>query len=637
MSQSARFIARLFVVSAFAVGLSATTFIIPDDGTFIAKSHAIVIGTVEGSYVRTDGADFPIETVYEIRLQRILKGDFQPDELVSIVSPGGESGKYGLSVPGAASFSTGQKVLLFLTRHKDHLETTDLMLGEFTFKTSPRGARVLVRGDDSVDDHGSGEIRAVDKIRSEDEFIDYIQKALAGKPVAPAYFLEPDQVSLPPAPQPQPFHRARIMTVYTAASYTQVGSGSQGVRWPTATIASALDYARHTGCTGCDPTNADTFITNGMAAWNNDCASTVNLVLTGTTSTAAGATIPDCGICDFQNVIEFGDPQNKLSGSWTGSGTIAVTTIVFTSTPDSAGTGFRQMFDADIVYQDGYLPNNEASAPQATTHELGHSIGWRHSNADPSTPNGQTENCNSLTAECAGGGFGGSAIMFWQVSSLGYTLQTWDQDAIRAVYPGGACSAPSAPTNVVAAATTSTSISVTWTASATGSAPITYQVQRSAAGTSGFANIGSSTSGTTLTDTLGSSTAIAYLYRVVASNSAGSATSSHDLATNVIFTDDPLSSSIAVKTTHITELRTAIDAVRKLANNGVANNYSYTDSTLTGGTTPIKGVHLTDLRTALDAARSSLSLSALSYTDTTINSSVNVKAQHFTELRNGVK
>jgi hypothetical protein len=634
MSRHVRLLTLTTLVFAFAATLSATTFVIPDDAKFIAKANAIVVGTVEGSYVTTDAGDFPIGTVYEVRLQRVLKGDFQADDLVRIVAPGGESGKFSLYVAGAPSFSNGQKVLLFLTHHKDHWEATDLMLGEFSFMTSPAGARVLVRGDDTVDNHGTGRVHAVDKIRSEDEFLDYIGKVLAGHPAAANYYPEPDKISLPPTPQPTPFRHA-IMTAYTAASYTQVGSGTQGVRWPTATIASELDYARHTGCTGCDPTNADSFITNGMAAWNNDCASTVNLVLTGTTSTAALAGVPDCGgFCDFKNVIEFGDPQGKISGSWTGSGLIAVTTITSFTADDGAGAGFHQIADADIIFQDGYLPNSETSAPQATTHELGHSIGWRHSQANPSTPNGQTETCNPSTAECSD-----TAIMFWQVNSLGYTLQTWDQDAIRAVYPGGACTVPAAPTNVTATATSSTSIDISWTASASGSTPITYQVQRSSTGTAGFANLGSPTSGTTATDTLGSSTAAAFLYRVVASNSAGSATSSYDLATNVIFTDTTLTGGTTPpKTTHITELRTAVDAVRKLANGGVANPFSYTDSTLTGGTTPIKKVHITDLRTALDAARSTLALTALSYTDPTITvNSTPVKAVHITELRNGVK
>ncbi len=631
MSRTARiaFPLALLVVST---SVWATTFIIPDDSKFIAKAHAIVIGTVEGSYVNAPGSDAPIETVYEIRLERVLKGRFRGDDLLRVLSPGGESGGHGVYVAGAASFREGQRVLLFLTNHNGHWETTDMMLGEFSFMTAAHGERVLVRGHDNVDDHGTGEVRAGDKVRSEEAFLRFIQHALEGRPAAADYFVETDSIAAPSA-RSNPFLRPVTITTYSDFSYTQVGAGPGGVRWPPATMAAAVNFARHTGCSGCDPTNADTFINSGMAAWNNDCGSNVNLVLTGTTATAALATTPGCfNLCDFNNVIEFGDPNSHISGSWTGSGTIAVTTIVYDGTADSAGTGFRQILDADIVYQDGYLPNSEASAPQATTHEIGHAIGWRHSNADPSTPNGQTENCNPATAECAGGGFGGSAIMFWLVSNLGYTLQTWDQNAIRGVYPGGSCGTPpSAPGSVVATATSTTSISVTWTAS-TGTAPITYQVQRSASGTGGFANVGSPTASTGFVDTVPSSPT-AYLYRVVATNASGSATSSYDLATNVIFTDDPIVQfTTPIKAAHITELRSAVNAVQVLAGQATS---AYTDNTITPGVTTVKATHVTELRTRLQTARTALSLST-SYAESVTTGTL-VKGSHLTELRGFVK
>jgi hypothetical protein len=217
-------------------------------------------------------------------------------------------------------------------------------------------------------------------------------------------------------------------------------------------------------------------------------------------------------------------------------------------------------------------------------------------------------------------------------TGLNGALTAWDQRAITALYPPTVFAAPA---SVTATATSSTAVTISWSAvSGVVSGITVYHVQRSSDATN-FADVCTATAPTVTCNDTTASASTAYLYKVRAGTSG--TFSSKDLATTVIFTDDPLTSSIAVKTTHITQLRTAIDAVRKLANHGVANNYSYTDSTLTGGTTFIKGVHLTDLRTALDAARSSLSLSALSYTDTTINSSVKVKAQHFTELRNGVK
>ena len=55
----------------------ATSFIVPSDEELIAKSTAIVVGIVEGSYFQETET---IETVYEIRLESALKGRFHEAE-----------------------------------------------------------------------------------------------------------------------------------------------------------------------------------------------------------------------------------------------------------------------------------------------------------------------------------------------------------------------------------------------------------------------------------------------------------------------------------------------------------------------------------------------------------------------------
>jgi hypothetical protein len=63
---------------------------------------------------------------------------------------------------------------------------------------------------------------------------------------------------------------------------------------------------------------------------------------------------------------------------------------------------------------------------------------------------------------------------------------------------------------------------------------------------------------------------------------------------------------------------------------------SFTDASLAG--VPMKVIHITQLRTALDAARAAIGLPAMSYTNPTITGgSTAVKAAHITDLRNGVK
>ena len=185
---------------------------------------------------------------------------------------------------------------------------------------------------------------------------------------------------------------------------------------------------------------------------------------------------------------------------------------------------------------------------------------------------------------------------------------------------------PPAPAGLVAGATGATSITVNWTAVP---GATSYQVFRRSAG-GGFAQI-ATPAVATFTDTVGANTA--HLYRVRAVSATGvSADSNTDLATAVVFTDDPLvSGTTPVRAAHITQLRTASNAVRSLAGLGA---FAFSDAALTPGVTPIRRAHIIDLRTALDEARAALGLPALGYTDPSITAgTTTVRATHIVDLR----
>jgi len=128
----------------------------------------------------------------------------------------------------------------------------------------------------------------------------------------------------------------------------------------------------------------------------------------------------------------------------------------------------------------------------------------------------------------------------------------------------------------------------------------------------------------------------AYMYRAFAQDgNGGTSSASRDLGTTVVFAEDPLiAGSTIVQAVHLTQLRTAVNAVRTLA---ALPAGSYTDPTITPGATILRR-HVTELRTNLDTARSILGLAALSYTDPAITAgTTKVKAAHIQELRNGTK
>jgi len=187
-----------------------------------------------------------------------------------------------------------------------------------------------------------------------------------------------------------------------------------------------------------------------------------------------------------------------------------------------------------------------------------------------------------------------------------------------------------APTGFAATPASTTEVSMTWGAVA---GATSYKIYRSSS-LFAFAHI-DTTGGNAYVDDNASAGA-AYLYMVRASDgSSESGNSNVDLVTMVIFTDPTLTiGTTPAKSAHISELRTAVNAVRALAGVGAA---TFTDESLSSSIL-IKRVHVVELRTALDAARSALSLSALGYTDPTITAlSTVIKAAHVNDLRQGVQ
>jgi len=181
------------------------------------------------------------------------------------------------------------------------------------------------------------------------------------------------------------------------------------------------------------------------------------------------------------------------------------------------------------------------------------------------------------------------------------------------------------PSNVVATATGTTQVDVTWNAVTNADH---YEVWRSVDG--GAYGSAGTPAGTSLSDT----SVVAgktYLYKVRAVDAAiTSGFSSVDPATTILFTDDPLvAQSTLVKTIHFTQLRSAVNAFRVSA--GLAPLAS--DPSVATGLT-VQAHHVTDLRTALDAARSAATVSPLTYTDVV---PAVIKAVHVEQLRNGVR
>lgn len=616
------------VVLTFAVPALATTFVVPDDAELVAKSEAIVTGVVVSSHAEEVEPGF-IVTFYDLALDRVLKGPFRAKTKITIQSPGGSTGARFMVAESAAHFVTGEEVLLFLTPYRDGWTTTDLTVGKFRFDVTSGGHGVLVR--DAVDIVGwdrRGNVHR-EPIRRDAEFLQFVEETIAGRAVeAEEYIAKPEDVLAPPASAP-PARRQPVAELVPAPAHTYT-SGIYScpvmrypLRWETATMNAGVPWFKYAAqnVSGVGDGGVSV-IQNGLAAWTNDCESSIKITYGGTTTKLHD-------ISDNVNSIVFNDPGGHVPGTFGSSGVIAMTFPVGNVTHEFDSTDFVSIDDADIVFNNGYS-GTHVSFEEAMTHELGHGIGFRHSDAShlQNCPANQcpscTDNpCNDNIEDCSS-----TAIMKASViTTLGYTLQAWDMRAADALYPG-TCIVVLPPANVVATATSTSSVSVSWTASA---GALSYNVYRSAVG-SAFTLAGSSST-TNFTDGARSADT-SYLYKVRAVNGTESGDSNIDLATTTIFTDTLASGATPIKAVHVNELRTAVNAVRTLAG---LSAYTFTDATITSFVTPVKAAHVTELRTALDQARAALSLPTLAYTDTITPTTTPVKAVHLNELRAGVQ
>jgi len=184
---------------------------------------------------------------------------------------------------------------------------------------------------------------------------------------------------------------------------------------------------------------------------------------------------------------------------------------------------------------------------------------------------------------------------------------------------------PTPPLATTATAKSTTQIDVTWIASA---GATSYQIERRTAQTQ-FSTIGTSFS-TTFSDHTAVAGA-AYQYRVRAVNVAGAALGTPELATTVIFDDDPLMPGTFAKASHLSQLRAAVNAVRSLAG---LSAFVFSDPAVPG--VVIRANHITELRTSVDAAWIALGLATSPYTDSSLTGAA-IKAIHVQELRERVR
>jgi hypothetical protein len=457
---------RFAVLVLFLVFLSSTagaaTYVVPDDDQLIEQAEVIISGRVVRAEARPTRG---IETWSAIEIDEVLKGGgpFAPGATFELAEAGGIIGDTALVVPGSPQYKKNDRVVAFLAKREDGTWAT-LHMGLGKFRSEERGGRrKLVRGEDGEPIVGvtpDGR-EYLDPLRDEEGFRSYIREKVKGKkpykhyqdaavrvrqPVAQVASL----ALIPVLPQ--------VMSAYPASSYNMTVSGKPA-RWRTWDTAGATITYRTSG-TQRNQADSVGSAMRALAAWTNEANSGINFVYGGTTTATRGT------VSDKIHSIIFNDPSSEVSGSWSGSGVVAVGRFWASLTAHTwKNESFYQITEGDVIVQDGVVLSS-IKFDEAMVHELGHTLGFRHSNQGTKAPTTTAAVMNSTLT-----------------GKYGVNLQSWDQSAAASTYGSTSTSTCTAAaiTTQPQSMTLKSGSSVTLYVTATGT-NVKYQWYRGATG-----------------------------------------------------------------------------------------------------------------------------------------------------------
>jgi len=456
--QKSRWIAGVLTLLAVSPVAYGASFMVPTDGELVALAKGIVIATNVSSYP-LHVPDGWIDTVYEFQVEEVIKGDIDVSAPLRLVEGGGAiDGQYTF-VPEAPGYRVGERALIFIgTNKRGENCTWGMILGKFDFVHDLHGEKLLIRGADE------GEIFGWDAcwnhwdepIRAEAEFLNFVRATACGKASAPNYFVAKENVVWRLQPRNETNSAGFHADDY---QYTSVSGGGGlrpgGIRWKDIFDQPGGGGSVTFQIVGNEASVPDPMggIDNAMAAWNGNALSNVNY-RRGPAGSAPFGT--DDGI----NSIHLDDATD-----------VPVSAIGFSSYHCAGdlypfdGAQMCATTDADVAIAPGI--GSQKVYEEALTHELGHTLSFRHSG--DKAPATSIAVMNAISS-----------------GSYGAVLQPWDHDAVSTVYNPNpaACIAPSIEVQAQTQTITcgqSANLSVT----VSGTAPLSYQWYLGASGNTG--------------------------------------------------------------------------------------------------------------------------------------------------------
>lgn len=423
----ARLAGALICVAAMIFGLpiqvGASTVLYRTDAELVALSERIVHGRVLRQRFERPDPRGPIYTVTTLAVLEDLTG--VPGATVEVWELGGVYGDEIMFVGGAVHYAIGEEVLVFLERGRRGLRSTAMGFSRFTVQRTasrdglPDGQ--LIRG--MHDTVVWGAPAQLPRERSLAEFRALARQVRGRAPIRneAAERMQPEE---------------RVSANYTLLLF---GNGLSP-RWTQADSGTPVMWYRNSDNPApLQSGNSDSEIQTALAAWTNPPSASIILQLGGTTTfdhtnapTGTGVIIYE----DPHNEIDDGGSVLAIGGGWAsfgGGGTVN-------------GTNFNRFTRGYVIFQNaGRLCTfSGGSFCQSTNftrvlqHEIGHAIGFGHTQIDGTVPNATS---NIMYPSCCSSS-----------TPLPPALGPDDLAVLEFVYPtdtGGGCTYSLSPSSVL--------------------------------------------------------------------------------------------------------------------------------------------------------------------------------------------